>query len=109
MIQEDNSTSLLHTLKGSAWGVFVVSIWAGWMVFTRLDLVQSTLTVSDITAIRFGSAAVILLPVLLRHGAIARSVGLGGTLMMVAGAGAPYAATGLLFAPTAIDGALIPG
>lgn len=101
-----------RALKGAACALFAISIWAGWMVVTRLDLGHATLTVHDITAIRFATAAVLLLPVLLRHGAVARSVGLGGTALMVAGAGAPYAlvaAAGLLYAPAAQAGALIPG
>ncbi|GJD57623.1 DMT family transporter [Methylobacterium dankookense] len=102
----------LRALKGTAWAIFAISIWAGWMVVTRLDLGRSALTVHDITAIRFATAAVLLLPVLLRHGAFARSVGFGDTALMVAGAGAPYAlvaAAGLLYAPAAQAGALIPG
>jgi drug/metabolite transporter (DMT)-like permease len=82
------------------------------MVLTRLDLGRSGLTVFDITAIRFGTAGFVLLPIILQKGAFARSVGLGGTGLMVLGAGAPYAliaAAGLLYAPAAHAGALIPG
>lgn len=97
---------------GAAWGLFAISIWAGWMVLTRHDLLRSGLTVPDITAIRFGTAAALLLPVALRDGFVARKVGIAGTALMVAGAGAPYAliaSVGLLFAPAAHAGALIPG
>jgi len=38
------------SLAGSA-----VSIWAGWMLLTRLDILSSGLNVFDITAIRFGA------------------------------------------------------
>jgi len=99
-------------LQGAAWGLFAISIWSGWMVFTRLDLHGSGLTVYDITAISFSTAAILLFPVLLRQGAFARTVGMTGTALMVAGAGAPYvlvSAAGLLFAPAAQAGALIPG
>lgn len=109
---DDPASEPLRTAQGSAWALFAISIWAGWMVLTRFDLGQSTLTIYDITAIRFGTAALLLLPVLFRHGAIARSVGIGGTALMVTGAGAPYAlvaASGLQFAPAAQAGALIPG
>ncbi|MGO6819630.1 DMT family transporter [Rhizobium brockwellii] len=101
-----------RTVQGAAWGIFAISIWASWMVFTRMDLGHTPLTVFDITALRFGTAAVLLFPVLYRDGFFARSIGLWGTAVMAAGAGAPYAlvaAAGLLYAPAAVAGALIPG
>lgn len=97
---------------GTVWAIAGISIWASWMVLTRLDLLTSGLNVFDIVAIRFATAGAILLPIVLRHGLIARSVGPGGTLLMASGSGMPYVllgAAGLLFAPAAHAGPLIPG
>lgn len=99
-------------LIGAAWAIAAVSIWAAWMVITRLDLLTSGLTLWDIVAIRFATAAAILLPFVLRHGLSARAVGLGGTLMIASGSGLVYVligSAGLLFAPANHAGPLIPG
>ncbi len=97
--------------KGAAWALFAVSIWSGWFISTRLD-VSSGLTAYDLVAIRFGVAAVILLPV---------SIGLKGglgllrwptALALFAGSGFIYSITttaGVSFAPAAEGAALTPG
>lgn len=98
-------------VKGALYGVLAVSIWAGWMAVTRLG-VTSTLDALDITALRFAVAGIILLPVLLRMGLAMDRLGLARLMLLVSGAGAPYAlvaAQGLKFAPAADAGALVPG
>jgi drug/metabolite transporter (DMT)-like permease len=95
---------------GFAWGLLTVLIWAGWMVATRLG-VTTTLSVYDLTALRFGAAGLVLLPVVLRRGLALDRLGPGGLALLVAGAGAPYAVVagfGFAFAPVH-DAALIPG
>ncbi|OXT02212.1 hypothetical protein B7H23_04665 [Notoacmeibacter marinus] len=73
-------------IVGAAWAIAGISIWASWMVVTRLDLLTS--------------------------GLIAQRVGLSGTLIMASGSGLIYVligSGGLLFAPANHAGPLIPG
>lgn len=92
-------------------GTGAVSIWAGWIVVTRLG-VTSNLTAMDIAALRFGVAGLILLPVVLRRGLAIDRLGPVGFVALAAGGGAPFVlvvGVGLLFAPAAHAGALFPG
>ena len=98
-------------LIGAAWGGLAALIWAGWMVFTRMG-VQLSLDAYDITALRFGVAGLVMLPIALRQGISAGKAGWPGALLLTAGSGAPYvivATTGLTFASARHAGALIPG
>jgi drug/metabolite transporter (DMT)-like permease len=96
---------------GAAWALFAISIWAGWFISTRLDA-GSGLTAYDIVALRFGVAAVILLPITIRL-----RCGLGllhwtTTLALFAGSGVIYSlltTAGVFFAPAAEGAALTPG
>ena len=54
-------------IKGYLYSFAAVSIWAGWMVFTRMGL-QTALNVEDITAIRYLTAGLLLLPYVLKKG-----------------------------------------
>lgn len=98
-------------VRGALWGVFAISIWVGWIIFTRFG-VTTTLTAYDITALRFTCAGLVMLPLVWREGwGIARA-GWPTWLMVVCCAGAPYvllASSGLRFAPAAHAGALVPG
>lgn len=97
--------------KGALFGFSAVSIWAGWSAFTRLA-VTTNLDAWDITALRFGVASLLLLPVLFRQGIATDRLGWPGLLLMIAGGGAPYvllAAGGLRFAPAHDQAALNPG
>jgi drug/metabolite transporter (DMT)-like permease len=88
-----------------------VSIWASWSVITRLT-VTASLDACDITALRFGVAGVLLVPVLIRRGLALDHLGWLGLAVLIAGQGAPYvlvAALGLRFAPARDGGALNPG
>jgi drug/metabolite transporter (DMT)-like permease len=98
-------------LKGAVYGVAAVAIWAGWSVMTRLA-VTTSLDAWDITALRYGVAGLILVPVLLQRGLARDRLGWLGLALFIAGQGAPYAlvaASGLRFAPARDQGALNPG
>ncbi len=101
-----------HTyLVGTAWGLFAISIWVGWLLVTRYG-VTTTLSPYDLTALRFGCAGALLLPVVVRRGLGIGRVGLPLLTIICLGAGVPYvliASAGLQFAPVAQAGALIPG
>jgi drug/metabolite transporter (DMT)-like permease len=101
-------------LRGAAWGLAAVGIWASWVVAVRLGL-RTRLTPWDITALRFAVAGLILLPYLLKKGlAVDRLKGWGRAAILLGG-GAPMVLLsygGLRFAPAAhaacLDTALIP-
>ena len=98
-------------LRGAAWGLFAISIWVGWILLTRYG-VTTTLSPYDITALRFATAGLLLAPVVYKQGLGIERIGLKTWLIIVAGAGLPYvliSSSGLLFAPAAHAGALIPG
>jgi drug/metabolite transporter (DMT)-like permease len=85
-------------LKGALLGFAAVSIWAGWSAMTRLA-VTTSLDTWDIPALRFGIAAVLLSPVLVRHELAHDPLGWLGLGGIIVGNGAPYAlvaAVGLL-------------
>jgi len=98
-------------VRGALYGLAAVSIWAGWIVASRLGL-RTSLTPYDITAIRFGVAGLIVLPYLVRKGLAFDRLGWIGLVAILIGGGAPMVLTanaGLLFAPAAHAGALFPG
>lgn len=98
-------------LTGAAWGLFAISVWAGWILLTRYG-VTTSLSPYDITALRFGCAGLILLPIVVREGFGLRKIGFRLWAIICFGAGVPYvmiASSGLQFAPAAHAGALIPG
>ncbi len=100
-----------NDLKGAACAVAAVSIWASWSVITRLA-VTTNLDASDIAALRFGVAGLLLAPVVVRRGLARERLGSIGLAVLVAGLGAPYAlvaAGGLRFAPASDQAALNPG
>lgn len=97
--------------RGAFYGIATVSIWAGWIVTTRLG-VTTNLTVFDLAALRFGVGGLLLLPILLHRGFALDRLGWGGLLAIAIGGGAPFvfaAGGGLSFAPVAHAGALFPG
>jgi drug/metabolite transporter (DMT)-like permease len=100
-----------HYLTGAMWGVFAISIWVGWILLTRYG-VTTSLSPYDITALRFGCAGLLLLPIVMREGFAIRKIGLRLFCVICIGAGVPYvliASGGLKFAPAAHAGALVPG
>ncbi|WP_239025288.1 DMT family transporter [Rhodoligotrophos defluvii] len=98
-------------VAGAVCGLGAILIWAGWMSVTRLG-VTTSMTATDVTMLRFGTAGLVLLPIVIREGLALDRIGWWRLLILVVGAGAPYAmvaAMGLRFAPAAHAGVLIPG
>lgn len=98
-------------LKGALYAVCGVSIWSAWMAITRLGLTTSV-GIMDVTMLRFATAGIILLPIVIRDGLAIDRLGWSGLLILVCGAGAPYmlvAASGLSMVPASHAGAIIPG
>ncbi|WP_459619893.1 DMT family transporter [Burkholderia sp. 3C] len=96
---------------GLMWAATAILIWSGSLILLRLG-VTTGLTSYDLTALRFGVAAALLLPVLVRGGFPTDGPGLGGVLAMVALFGAPYVlllSLAVKTAPAAAAGALNPG
>ncbi len=88
---------------GAVCAIAAVAIWAGWLVMMRVG-VNTTLTTFDLTALRFGVAGLVLLPVVLRRGLAFNRLGWPGFTAVVIGAGAPVqllVGAGLSFAPVA--------
>ncbi len=88
---------------GAVCAIAAVAIWAGWLVMMRVG-VNTTLTAFDLTALRFGVAGLVLLPVVLRRGLAFNRLGWPGFTAVVIGAGAPVqllVGAGLSFAPVA--------
>jgi drug/metabolite transporter (DMT)-like permease len=91
--------------------VIAVAIWAGWLVMMRLG-VTTTLSASDLIALRFAIAGPLLLPVVIRRGLAIDQLGWPGFIAVVFGAGAPQllvVGAGLSFAPVAHASALYQG
>ncbi len=101
-----------NTIRGLAWGLFAISIWVSWMLATRWG-VRSSLSFWDLTALRFASAGLILLPVALRRGLSPQRAGSWPVwAAMIAGAGFVYqlfAASAFLFAPISHGSVMLPG
>jgi drug/metabolite transporter (DMT)-like permease len=97
--------------RGAIYGLTAVSIWAAFIVVSRLG-VRTSLTPWDVAAIRFAVAGVLLLPYLARKGLALDRLGWVGVTSIAAGCGAPMVLlvnAGLLLAPAAHGGALFPG
>ena len=66
-----------------------ILIWSGSLAMLRLG-VSASLNAYDLTALRFGTAALILAPVVIRQGFALKQLGSAGLLTMIVGFGAPY-------------------
>lgn len=92
-------------------GLVTASIWAGYVVLVR-DGVTSGFQPIDMAAARYWPAALILLPVLLRHGLRdLAGVGWGRGFVLTLFAGPPFAlllSAGLSFAPVSHGGVIAP-
>ena len=96
---------------GAAWGLLAALIAAGWLVFTRMGH-AGILNGYDLVALRYGVAALILLPYAVRHRSLLVGHGWGALTLLILGGGFPYglaAVWGLSFAPVAHGGALMAG
>jgi drug/metabolite transporter (DMT)-like permease len=96
-------------VAGAAYGALAALIWAGFPAITKLTMASAALDAWDVTALRFGVAGLLLLPLFLRR----RLHGLtfGRALLLACGAGAPYVlltAGGLAFAPAGHMGVMTP-
>lgn len=102
-------TSPHHSLSGwfAAFGVLL--IWSGWVVVSRLGVVQ-TLTIYDIIALRFLVAVIAVSPFILSYWP--RNLCWWKIALLGCGPGAPYllfAFTGMQFTPASHAGILING
>ena len=104
-------TRTRQTSTGLFWAATAIAIWSGSLVLLRFG-VTTSLNAYDLTALRFGVAALILLPVILRHGFGLATLRPGGLVLVVAGLGAPYVlmiSWAMVSAPAGAAGALNPG
>jgi drug/metabolite transporter (DMT)-like permease len=96
---------------GAGCATVAIAIWAGWLVVMRVG-VTTRLSAPDLTALRFATAGLVLLPIALRRGFAIDRLGWSGFAAVVAGAGAPVPliiGAALQFAPVAHAGALYQG
>jgi drug/metabolite transporter (DMT)-like permease len=96
---------------GAGCATLAIAIWAGWLVVMRLG-VTTRLSAPDLTALRFATAGLVLLPIVLRHGFAIDRLSWWGLAALVLGGGAPVAliiGAALQFAPVAHAGALYQG
>jgi drug/metabolite transporter (DMT)-like permease len=105
------SFKLQKTLSGLGWAAVAITVWSGSLVMLRLGITTS-LNAYDLTAMRFGVAALILAPVALRRGSGTDRAGLVSLVAMVVAFGAPYVlliSQAMYTAPASAAGALNPG
>jgi len=98
-------------IQGVLWAAAAILIWSGSLVLLRLG-VTTRLNAYDLTAMRFGTAAALLAPALLRSALPRSRSDLTGALLMVCGFGAPYVlliSIALTTAPVSAAGTLNPG
>lgn len=98
-------------LTGIACVLFSVLVWSGWMVFSSHG-VRGTLSPYDLTALRFGTAGLIMLPVLLRKGFRLGPWGIFGGIFLASLMGATYNTLtiyGMRFAPVSHMGLINTG
>ncbi|RTL79118.1 MAG: DMT family transporter [Hyphomicrobiales bacterium] len=106
-----NAKGATRYALGAMFGLGAVCIWATWISITRLG-VMTSLSIYDLTMLRFATAGTLLAPVVIRNGWALDRLGWPRLLILVSGAGAPYvlvASSGLSFAPAAHAGALTAG
>jgi hypothetical protein len=75
---------------GAGCATLAIAIWAGWLVVMRLG-VTTRLSAPDLTALRFVTAGLVLLPIVLRHGFAIDRLSWSGLAALVLGGGAPVA------------------
>ena len=97
---------------GVAAALATVTLWAGWIVITRLGVTTTALGPPDIGVLRFLIPLLVLSPVLLRKGLALRRVGIPTMALIVLGAGIPFflvCTAGIGMVPAAQVGAMLPG
>lgn len=100
-------------MTSEAWGWLAafaaVSMWAGWAVATRFLLTSATLDPLDVVALRFLTAACLMLPYAARRGLPVARLRPASLVAIVAGSGVAFSLCntgGLVFAPAAHSGAM---
>jgi drug/metabolite transporter (DMT)-like permease len=96
---------------GVAAALATISIWAGWIAFTRKG-VTTTLAPVDVALLRYTVPSLVLLPVLWRIRPPLAQAGARRSLLMIFGSGSPFfliCSTGMALAPAADIGALLLG
>lgn len=96
------STESHNRMVGILSILFAVLVWVGWTVSSSYS-VRAGLTAYDLTALRFGTAGLVMLPIALRKGLRIGPWGIWGGLALAATMGATYntiTVTGMRFAPT---------
>jgi drug/metabolite transporter (DMT)-like permease len=81
--------SLSARTRGISLILFSVFVWAGWTIVSSYG-VRNSLTAYDITAMRFGTAGLILLPILLKKGLRLGPWGIWGGLWLAFMMGVPF-------------------
>jgi drug/metabolite transporter (DMT)-like permease len=97
--------------SGATCAIGAVAVWAGWLVIMRLG-VTTRLSTTDLAALRFAVAGLVLLPIVLRRGLAISRLGWPAFAAIVIGAGVPVPLAigiGLTFAPVAHAGVLYQG
>jgi hypothetical protein len=81
-------SSRSNFVRGALYRLSAVSIWAAFIVVSRLG-VRTSLTPWDVAAIRFGTAGVLLLPYLTKKGFAVDRLGWMGVAAISVGCDAP--------------------
>jgi drug/metabolite transporter (DMT)-like permease len=106
----ETSKNTNNPLLGIAAASIVVCIWSGWLIVTKVGA-DSTLTVFDIAALRFGLSCLVTLPVVLYYKPW-RGMPLHRIVVLAVLAGVPYVLlsyTAFTFAPAAYGGVFMNG
>jgi drug/metabolite transporter (DMT)-like permease len=96
-------------MAGATFGALAALIWGGFPAITKLSMAENALDAWDITALRFGVAGLLLLPLFARRRL--GSLSPWAAVFLACGAGAPYVlltAGGLAFAPGGHMGVMTP-
>lgn len=83
------TTNQKNYLHGIIWAMIAVTVWSGSLVLLRLG-VTTSLNAYDLTMLRFGTAATLLLPVIIKRGFAFDRLSAGGVFLMICCFGAPY-------------------
>ncbi len=92
--------------------IFATILWGGWFPVTRLGVTSGAITAWDMPLLRCSAGAIVLLPIVLRHGIKAGNAGWFGTLIILATLSGPFAlgiGYGIQYAPSAHAAIFVPG
>ena len=105
-----STTEITNPALGIAAAIVIVFIWSGWLVVTKAGA-ESTLTIFDIAALRFGLSGLVSLPIVIYFRAW-RGLSLLRIAILTVLAGVPYVLlsyTAFTFAPAAYGGVFMNG